>query len=81
MNKAEKQFNKWWFERFDSKKYKIIKLFFKGEKIQEYTTANKKYSDEEDAKVAAWVATDAGFIIDLIDIDGKQFKVSELFKN
>ena len=60
LTEQEKIVNKWWLSRFDSKDYKTIRLYSSKKMIQEYTTANKKYSDEEDARCAFQVSAQCG---------------------
>lgn len=72
---GEKAFNKWWLSRFDSD-YKTICIFDRktNKKIKEYTTANSRYTDQEDAESAFWTASKLGTDISLVTVNGKKFK-------
>lgn len=59
--------------RFDSNNYKTICLYNGNQKIQEYTTANKRYSNQEDAMSAFWVIDQMGLKVTCIAVDGKKF--------
>lgn len=76
LTEQEKIVNKWWLSRFDSKDYKTIRLYSSKKMIQEYTTANKKYSDEEDARCAFQVSAQCGLNVDHVEVDGKRFKLT-----
>lgn len=76
LTKTEKTYNKWWLSRFDDN-YKTICLFNGNKKIQEYTTANKRYSDQEDTESALVVAGWKHLVVTAIEIDGKKFKVND----
>lgn len=73
LTKTEKAYNKWWLSRFDSNNYKTICLYNGNQKIQEYTTANKRYSDQEDAASAFWVIDQMGLKVTCIAVDGNKF--------
>lgn len=74
LSEQEKAYNDWWMSLFDNKHYKVICLFNHHEKLQEYTTANADYSDEEDARDAYWTGTRFGLKVTSVTIDGTRFK-------
>lgn len=74
LTSGEKAYNDWWLSRFDNKHYKTICLFHHHEKLQEYTTANANYSDEEDARDAYWTGAHFGLKVTSVTIDGTRFK-------
>ncbi|MGV0167157.1 hypothetical protein ACRYI5_00995 [Furfurilactobacillus sp. WILCCON 0119] len=76
LSPLEEAYNKWWMGRFDAEEYKIISLISYGKKLYEYTTANNRYSDEEDLWCAIYVAKQYGIRVDQVGINGKLFKVS-----
>lgn len=75
LSEEEKQYNQWWLSRFDAKKFKTIRLFKNGRKIKTYTTANKDYTDIEDAESAFWTASKLGLNVDCVWIDKIRFKI------
>lgn len=74
LTEEEKQFNSWWMSRFDAGSYKMIRLFDHRNLLQTYTTANTKYSDEEDAEDAFWTAKQANMAVTCVAIGSKRYK-------
>ncbi|KRL86416.1 hypothetical protein FC50_GL000938 [Lacticaseibacillus pantheris DSM 15945 = JCM 12539 = NBRC 106106] len=74
LTQEEKDYNAWWMSRFDADHCKVIRLYNHHHKVQEYTTANARYSDMEDAECAYWVATQAHQTVTRVMVDDKTFK-------
>ncbi|WP_455386351.1 hypothetical protein [Lactiplantibacillus pentosus] len=74
LSSDEKAYNEWWMGRFDEKHYKIIRLFDHEKKVQTYTTANSRYSDQEDAEAAFFTADRFGMDVTSVAVNGVQFK-------
>lgn len=74
LTQAEKEYNAWWMSRFDADHCKVIRLYNRHKKLQEYTTANARYTDKEDAESAYWVAAQTRRTITRVMVDDKTFK-------
>jgi hypothetical protein len=68
----ERAYNSWWMSRFDSS-YKKIRLYNDDQLVDEYGTANKRYTDLEDARCAFYVAKLAGTKVTSVAVGEKRY--------
>ncbi|WP_125703731.1 hypothetical protein [Lacticaseibacillus daqingensis] len=74
LTEEEKRYNEQWMACFDADNYKTIRLLYRDEVIQKYGTANSRYTDEEDAESAFFVAAVKGITVTSVVVGSKRYK-------